>query len=146
MSFSDDGDEETFYTDNEEENFEELLLSKLDPKFVNDIKIASKLSNEVKDTFFTYRQYIFEYYYEEDYGEYFDQDETSYVIDIYIPSLKKDLARGVAEITRCLTKTRIFKSELYEKQARMMYHPSRVARLLEAGLLSFTDGNSFDDL
>jgi hypothetical protein len=63
-----------------------------------------------------------------------------------IPSLKEKLIKQVEEITQFLSKTRIFKSELYEKQTEMMYHPSRVARLVDTGLLSFTDGNSFDDL
>jgi hypothetical protein len=38
------------------------------------------------------------------------------------------------------------KFEVQEKSLRMMYHPKRVARLLDAGLVSFEEDGSFDNL
>jgi hypothetical protein len=38
------------------------------------------------------------------------------------------------------------KFEVEEKSIRMMYNPTRVARLLDAGLVSFEEEGSFDNL
>ena len=38
------------------------------------------------------------------------------------------------------------KFEIQEKSLRMMYHPTRLARLLDAGLVSFEEDGSFDNL
>jgi hypothetical protein len=38
------------------------------------------------------------------------------------------------------------KFEVEEQSLRMMYHPTRVARLLDAGLVSFEEEGSFDNL
>jgi hypothetical protein len=38
------------------------------------------------------------------------------------------------------------KFEIQEKSLRMMYHPKRVARLLDAGLISFEEDGSFENL
>jgi hypothetical protein len=38
------------------------------------------------------------------------------------------------------------KFELEEKSLQMMYHPTRVARLLDDGLVSFEEEGSFDNL
>jgi hypothetical protein len=38
------------------------------------------------------------------------------------------------------------KFEIQEKSLQMMYKPERVARLLAAGLVSFEEGGSFDNL
>ncbi len=133
------------------ENYQDLvlmckkqILSEFDPEFVRELTIALKISKEIKDTYGDYTYYILGYDYRI-YG-YTIEDEESFIVDRMIPSLKEKLIQQVEEITQFLSKTRIFKSELYEKQTEMMYHPSRVARLVETGLLSFTDGNSFDDL
>ncbi len=159
MSFSDDGDEEEMAYEamalsdyyQTKENHQALvlmckkqILSQFDPEFVRELTIALKISEEIKDTYGEYTYYILGYDYRI-FG-YTIEDEESFIVDRMIPSLKEKLIKQVEEITQFLSKTRIFKSELYEKQTEMMYHPSRVARLLETGLLSFTDGNSFDDL
>jgi hypothetical protein len=38
------------------------------------------------------------------------------------------------------------KFEVEEQSLRMMYHPTRVARLLDAGLIAFEEEGSFDNL
>jgi hypothetical protein len=38
------------------------------------------------------------------------------------------------------------KFEVQEKSLQMMYHPTRLARLLDAGLVSFEEDGSFDNL
>jgi hypothetical protein len=38
------------------------------------------------------------------------------------------------------------KFEIHEKSLQMMYHPTRLARLLDAGLVSFEEDGSFDNL
>jgi hypothetical protein len=38
------------------------------------------------------------------------------------------------------------KFAIEEQSLRMMYHPTRVARLLDSGLVSFVEGGSFDNL
>jgi len=38
------------------------------------------------------------------------------------------------------------KFAIEDQSLRMMYHPTRVARLLDSGLVSFEEGGSFDNL
>ena len=53
----------------------------------------------------------------------------------------------IEEIDRLLiifNNTQIYKKELIDKGDKMMYHPSRVSKLLDMGLISLND--SFDNL
>ena len=135
-----------------EENFQDLvlrckeeILSQFDPEFVQQLKISLKISKSVKDTYWIYTDYILGYEYR--ILGYIIEDEEMLIADRMIASLKEELIQQVEEITHFLNKTSILKSELYEKQSMMMYHPSRIARLLETGLISFTDQtNTFRDL
>jgi hypothetical protein len=45
-----------------------------------------------------------------------------------------------------IEQTKKYKNELINNCNKMLYHPSRVSRLLEQGLISFIEPNSFDDL
>ncbi len=119
--------------------YEEEILSQFDPEFLRKLKIALKISKSVLGEYSAYIIYVINYEFGLGYPDE-DIESISAAIDSYIPSLKKTLIWQVETLLASL-KPRIFKDELYEKQTQMMYNPNRIKRLLETGLIDFTDGD-----
>ena len=56
-----------------------------------------------------------------------------------------DNIKELEMILYVIKRTKEYKEELFEKSINILYHPSRISRLLNNNLISFTDG-SFDEL
>jgi hypothetical protein len=54
--------------------------------------------------------------------------------------------KKINALFNAIKNTKKIKAELVEKSLQMMYHPTRLARLLDAGLISFEEDGSFDNL
>ena len=63
-------------------------------------------------------------------------------------SYREQINNNIKELEMILyviKRTKEYKIELFEKSINILYHPSRISRLLNNNLISFTDG-SFDEL
>jgi hypothetical protein len=68
--------------------------------------------------------------------------DNIYFTKVRINKLVDDI-KGACDYAQKMKK---MKNEIVEKSLQMMYHPTRVARLLDAGLISFEEDGSFENL
>jgi hypothetical protein len=71
----------------------------------------------------------------------YELDELYFEAEYYREEIKQ-LELFLTSIDKC----KIYKEELFEISYKILYNPSRVSRLLDNGLISYTEAGSFDDL
>ncbi len=107
----------------------------------NKTKELTHLYERLNNIKYTINQFYLENEYPSDGADEMYLDELYLDVDLYKEKIEK--LEKFLYATKQLTK---YKYDLINNSNKILYNPSRVTRLLEEGMISFTEPNSFDDL